>query len=389
MKVLIKFGGVCLTTGKDVQKAADIVKEHVDSGNRVVIVTSAPARLTDELIEIAEKAKMGKKEVISEFISKLESDYLRLASETLNEGDPLKELKSRVRGKVSELSTVLSSVSYLGELTPRTKDLILSFGEALPAMTLQAELKARSVAAKPFLKGDAGIVTDENFGNAVPLMKVMAQKVKDKLLPLLEAGVIPIVAGFIATTQNGLTTTLGRGGSDYTASLIGSSLKVDEINILTDVEGLMTADPKVEPKAVTILSLSYEEASEMVYFGAKSMHPKALEPTSGAEVPIRIRSLFNLSNEGTLIGGGVKSMGTVRALSLILDVALLTVSGAGMVGTPGVAARTFSLLGEKNVKILMISQGSSEVNISFVIPRGSLEQAYSTLELSLLGTSPS
>jgi aspartate kinase len=194
------------------------------------------------------------------------------------------------------------------------------------------------------------------------------------------------VAGFTANTQDELITTLGRGGSDYTGTLIGSSLKVDEIIIWTDVDGFMTADPKVEPEAIQLPSLSYEEASEMVYFGVKSMHPYALTPALEMGIPLRIRNFFNLENEGTLIQDKAKSQMTARALSIIRDVCLFTVSGTGLGGTPGNTAKIFSLLGQKNIDVLMISQGSSQATISFIIPKQYLEQAYSILEVSLLGT---
>jgi len=236
--------------------------------------------------------------------------------------------------------------------------------------------------------GDAGITTDENFGEANPLLDVTMQKVKAKVEPMLEAGKLPVVAGYGACSPHGLTTTLGRGGSDYTATLIGRALDADEILIWKDVEGLMTADPKIEPKAKILHQISYAEASEMAYFGAKAIHPRALESVVDKQIPIRIRSSLDLTSEGTLVVGdqAVRSEGIVKAVTLVDKVAMISVTGAGMAGLPGVAARVFRVLGDAGVNILMISQSSSEAGISFVVPREKLQKATNALELGLLGT---
>lgn len=218
-------------------------------------------------------------------------------------------------------------------------------------------------------------------------MNVTALQLRKNLEPLLERGEIPVITGFIAYTQDGITTTLGRGSSDYTATILGSSLGVDEVWIWTDVDGLMTADPKIEPQAKTIPSISYAEAMEMAYFGAKMMHPRALEPAAEKDTPVRIKNVFASDHEGTLIvkEQKIKEEIVAKAIAIIRDVALVTVSGAGMIGAPGVAAKVFSILGENKVNVLMISQSSSEANISFIVLRSELERAINALELSLLG----
>jgi aspartate kinase len=204
---------------------------------------------------------------------------------------------------------------------------------------------------------------------------------------LLSQGIVPVVTGFIGATPDGVTTTLGRGGSDYSATILGSALNADEIVIWTDVDGLMTADPKVEPRAQTIGIISYDEAVEMAYFGAKGMPPKALEPAAEAGIPVRVKNTFNPESPGTLIirEQYVKDRDIVKAIAIVRDVALITVSGAGMAGTPGVAASVFGILGQNGVNVLMISQSSSEANISFIVPRGDLQTAVNALEVGLLG----
>jgi aspartate kinase len=229
-------------------------------------------------------------------------------------------------------------------------------------------------------------VTDSNYGEAGLLMNVTTYQVQKKIEPLLNKGAIPVITGYIAATQDGETTTLGRGGSDYTATILGAALAVDEVQIWTDVDGLMTSDPKIVPSARTISQLSFQEATELTIFGAKAMHPRALEPARKENIPVRIRNIFNPENPGTLIGKDKKKeKNGVKAVTLVNNVAVITVSGAGMVGAPGTAAKVFEVLGRENINILMISQSVSESNISLVIQRNLLEKAVNTLEIALLG----
>jgi aspartate kinase len=235
--------------------------------------------------------------------------------------------------------------------------------------------------------GDAGITTDEKFGEANPLMDLTVRKVRAKLEQMLNDGKVPIVAGRGAASPHGVTTTLGRGGSDYTATLIGASLDADEVLIWKDMGGFMTADPSIVPNARLIQRISYAEAVEMAYFGAKAIHPRALQPVMEKQIPVRIRSSFDLTTEGTLIAGNreVKTGVVVKSVTLVGSVAMVSVTGAGMAGLPGVAAKVFKVLGDAGINILMISQSSSEAGISFVVPREKLQQAKNALGLGLIG----
>jgi aspartate kinase len=202
----------------------------------------------------------------------------------------------------------------------------------------------------------------------------------------LQKGTVLVVTGYIAATQDGVTTTLGRGGSDYTATILGAALTA-EVWIWTDVDGLMTSDPKIVPSAKMLPELSFQEASEMAIFGAKAMHPRALEPAMEENIPVRIRSISDPENPGTVIVKEPKTRvgASVKAVNMVKNVALVNVSGAVMVGTPGTAAKVFEVLGNSKINILMISQSVSEANISFVIQRNLLEKAVSMLEIALLG----
>ncbi|MEM3624837.1 MAG: aspartate kinase, partial [Nitrososphaerales archaeon] len=266
-------------------------------------------------------------------------------------------------------------------------DYVLSFGERLSAPILCYSLLDIGLSSKFFSGKDAGIVTDSNYGEARPLINLTKYRVKQKLEPLLNKGIIPVVTGYIASTQEGFITTLGRGGSDYSATIIGASLKVDEVYIWTDVDGLMTADPKIVPSAKTMPEISFQEAIEMALFGAKGLHPRALEPAMEEGIPVRIRNTFNPENPGTLIVNEKKidKGKIVKAVTLIKNVSLISVNGAGMVGTPGTASKVFDVLGKNNINVLMISQSASETNISFIIKKPFLGKAMSALEISLLG----
>jgi aspartate kinase len=197
--------------------------------------------------------------------------------------------------------------------------------------------------------GEAGIVTDANFGEAGLLMNVTKFQVTNHVEPLLKKGTVPVVTGFIAATQDGTTTTVGRGGSDYTATILGASLDADEVWIWTDVDGIMTSDPKIVPEAKTIHEMSFQEATELTVFGAKAMHPRALEPARKEGIPVIIRNVFEPNKKGTRIvpDDQITTKDGVKAVTLVKNVAMITVSGAGMVGAPGTAAKVFEVLGKE------------------------------------------
>jgi aspartate kinase len=199
--------------------------------------------------------------------------------------------------------------------------------------------------------------------------------------------VIPVVTGFIGADQNGNFTTIGRGGSDYSATIIGSSIQADEVWLWSDVDGLMTADPKIVTNAKVLNEVSFTEAMEMALFGAKYIHPRALEPVIEAKIPVRIRNTFNTQNIGTLITSNPSNefQKIVKSINMIRNTALIDVSGSGMVGAPGTAARIFDTLAKNRVNIMMISQSPSESSISMVVRKNALDKATNILELNLLG----
>jgi len=343
--------------------------------------------VTDQLIQVAEEAKKGNREYIRKFKQEILERHLTTAKETIKHGQVREEAEQTLRARIDELEQVLTGIVYVGELTPKSRDTVISYGEKLSAPIVSGALKDLGLKSEHLTGGEAGIVTDNNFGEAGLLMNVTKYQVTKNLEPLLKKGAVPVLTGFIAATQNGETTTLGRGGSDYTATIIGAALEADEVWIWTDVNGLMTSDPKIVSSAKTITELSFQEATELTIFGAKAMHPRALEPARKEGIPVRIRNVFNPENPGTIIvkEQKIKTKDGVKAVTLVRNVAVITVSGAGMVGAPGTAAKVFEVLGKENINILMISQSVSEANISLVIQRSLLERAVNTLEIALLG----
>jgi aspartate kinase len=385
MKLVMKFGGTSVATGENIRHVADLVTKQAKNA-KVVVVVSALAGVTNSLIEVAEQAKKSDEKHIQAFAKELLEKHLTAISTAITSKSIQKEVAQITEKTIAELEKVLTGIYYVGELTPKSKDYVLSFGERLSAPIVWGTLKDRRLETQFFTGKEAGIVTDSNFGEADPLMNFTTHLINERLGPLFEKGVIPVVTGFIAADQNGIVTTVGRGGSDYTATILGTALGVDEIWIWTDVDGIMTTDPKIVPSARMLPQLSYQEAAEMAIFGAKAMHPRALGPVIKDGIPVRIRSVFHPENPGTLITREPDGNATevVKAVAMIKDVAMLNVNGAGMVGAPGSYAKVFDVLGKNNINVMMVSTAVSEANISMIIKRGLLGRAISNLEIALL-----
>ena len=386
-KIVMKFGGTAVATGENIRRVAKIVADSVKKGCRVVVVVSALAGVTNQLVEEAEQAKKKDEKQIREFTRKLVEKHVATVTAAIENKSIQKEIKQVIKKTVSALEKVLTGICYVGEITPKSRDYVLSFGERLSAPIVWGALRDIKLQTQCFTGKEAGIVTDENFGEARPLMNVTTHQVKGRLEPLLEKKVTPVVTGYIAATQDGVITTLGRGGSDYTATILSVALAADEVWIWTDVDGIMTTDPKIVQSARRLPQLSYGEAAEMAIFGAKAMHPSALEPVIEAHIPVRIRNVFNPENHGTLIADGqeAKSTDVVKAVAMIKDVAMINIKGAAMVGAPGSYSKVFDVLGKNNINVMMISAAVSEANISLIIRRSLLGRTLSTLEIALLG----
>jgi aspartate kinase len=386
MKLVMKFGGTSVGTGKNIRHVAELVAKYAKKDYRIVVVVSALAGVTNNLIEVACQAKKSNEKAIQVFTKELLKKHIDAISTAINSKQIQKDVTQITEKTIAELEKVLTGICYVGELTPKSKDFVVSFGERLSAPIVWGAIKDHEAESQCFTGKEAGIVTDSNFGDADPLMNFTTHLVRERLEPLLEKKVIPVVTGFIAANQDGIVTTVGRGGSDYTAAILGMALKVDEVWIWTDVDGIMTTDPKIVPSAKMLPQLSYQEAAEMAIFGAKAMHPRALGPAIRENIPVRIRSIFHPENPGTLITKepNAKVTEAVKAVAMIKDVAMLNINGAGMVGAPGSYAKVFDVLGKNNINVMMISTAASEANISIIIKRSLLGRAISNLEIALL-----
>jgi aspartate kinase len=270
-------------------------------------------------------------------------------------------------------------VAILGELTDRGLAVISGLGERMMAPLLAAALRSKGVDAE-FVDAGELITTDDNFSEAVPDMEATRSATRGRLLPILASGRIPVVTGFVAASSDGVPTVLGRGGSDYSAAILGAAMDADEVQIWTDVDGVMTADPRIVPDARSVAELSYGEAAELAYFGAKVLHPKTMLPAVDRGIPISVRNTFNPSFPGSRVVAHAVNGGTVKALTVIRGLTMVTVAGRGMMGVPGIAARTFAAVAAEGANVLMISQASSEQSICFIVPEGDAERVCLALE---------
>ena len=388
MRIVMKFGGTSLGTDRAFRNALTLINEY-SRANQVVVVASAFNGVTNDIIEAANRASQRDRNHVAESVNQLRARHESMCKEILTGKDALRQTLTCLDSELRQLDKALKGVRYLGELTPRSKDYILSFGERLSTLILASALHDLGIPAQRFTGSEAGIVTDASFGEATPLMDITKRQVREKLDPVLKKGTVPVVTGFIAATEDGVPTTLGRGASDYTATIIGVALEADEVWIWTDVDGLMTADPKIEPAAKTIAELSFMEAMEMSHFAAKAMHPRALEPAAEVGLPVRVKNSFNPNGPSTVIlqEQRVKSGNVVKAVTSVREASMITISGAGMYGAPGTAAKVFHTLGENGINVLMISASASEASISVIIARSNLERAVTALKQSLLGSS--
>jgi len=380
MKIIMKFGGTSVADGKKLRHVAELVKSYQDKDYQIVVVTSALGGVTDAILEEAHKAsKDGEVSRVKEFMADLTKQHHTAIREAVGNNSNVEDIITELDARIEEIEKALTGICYLGELTLRSIDYLSSYGERMAAPILSGIIRSLGVESSHFTGGEIGIITDDNFGSAYPL-ESSYKNIKKHLSRLLP-GTIPVVAGFIGEDERGIITTLGRGGSDFTASIIGASLNVDEIWLWKDVPGIMTTDPKLVPEARPLKVISYIEAMEMSFFGAKVLHPKAIEPAIRHDIPVRVKNTFEPEYPGTLV---VKEQKTVRdvvkAVTVVNKVALVNISGAGMVGTIGVAARVFKTLANAGVNIIMISQGSSEANMSVVVDDEHLEQAVEALK---------
>ncbi|MCC6804991.1 MAG: aspartate kinase [Anaerolineae bacterium] len=368
MKTLtMKFGGTSVGSPEAIGNVVNIVADEAAQGNRVVVVVSAMSGVTDALINSVNEAAKGNKWAYLSCSQKLRDRHAEALNLLTDPGRDRDAVLSEVDRLLAQHVELCNAVNTLGEATTRISDAVIAFGERMSSRLVAAALRQQGVKAQAF---DASqfVVTNNNFGSAAPLWDVTEANIRQKLLPLLEQGVVPVLTGFIGATSEGQWTTLGRGGSDYSGAIFAAYTDSDELVIWTDVDGVMTTDPRIDKRARVLSSISYTEVGELAFYGAKVLHPKTVQPILRRGIPMRVRNTFNPSFPGTLIEEtSAPTNMIIKAVTSVRSVSLMTVSGRGMIGVPGIAGRTFLATAQAGANILVISQASSEQSFCFVV----------------------
>jgi aspartate kinase len=442
----MKFGGTSVEDAQAMQRTAGIVRGRRERGLEAVVVVSAMAKVTDLLLSAAAAAGRGDKAGALAIGARLRHRHID-TSTALLEPERFARLQVTLHQEFDALDDLLRGIAAVGELTPRTNDLVLSFGERLSSRIIAEAFEQHGLRGA-HVDARSCIVTDASYGKAVPLESVIEAKLAAIVLPLIDAGKTPVLGGFIGATAEGITTTLGRGGSDYTAALVGGGMHAGAIEIWTDVNGIMTTDPRICPDALRVKTISFEEAAELAYFGAKVLHPATILPAVQKSIPVWVLNSRNAENEGTKItamaakcASPFKSIAAKKKLTIIdvvasrmlmshgylkavFDVfdkykcaidmvstsevsisvtvdsnqqlpeicaelakiadvkmeghkALVCLVGEDIRGHNGIAGQVFSAISHVNVR--MISQGASEINMSFMIDEEDVEEAVRSL----------
>jgi aspartate kinase len=442
----MKFGGTSVEDAQAMERTANIVRGRRERGLEAVVVVSAMAKVTDLLVSAANAAGRGDKAGALAIGARLRHRHIDTATALL-EKERFASLQQVLHQEFDALDDLLRGISAVGELTPRTNDLVLSFGERLSSRMI-AEAFDQHGLQGTHVDARSCIITDPTYGKAVPQESIIEAKLAATVLPLIKAGNTPVIGGFIGSTTEGITTTLGRGGSDFTAALVGGGMHAGSIEIWTDVNGIMTTDPRICPDALRVKTISFEEAAELAYFGAKVLHPATILPAVQKSIPVWVLNSRNPDNEGTKItamaakcASPFKSIAAKKRLTIIdvvasrmlmshgylkavFDVfdrykcaidmvstsevsisvtvdsnqqlpeicaelakiadvkmeghkALVCLVGEDIRGHNGIAGQVFSAISHVNVR--MISQGASEINMSFMIDEEDVEEAVQSL----------
>ncbi|MBT8219695.1 MAG: bifunctional aspartate kinase/homoserine dehydrogenase I [Bacteroidia bacterium] len=361
MKVL-KFGGSSVATPERISAIVDILRSYHKRGEKFTVVFSAFGGVTDGLIEMGRLASKGDN-AYEQLLEDFQHRHRSAAKALLGNG-AYSAIEDQLEENHIDLRRLLHGIFLVQEASPRTMDYVLSFGERSSAFIISQALKKEGIPAS-FLDARSIIKTDKAFGSANVDFELSYQRIREHYIQSTD---IQIVTGFIASAKGGLTTTLGRGGSDFTASILAAALGAEVIEIWTDVDGVLTSDPRKVNKAFTIPEMTYAEAMEMSHFGAKVIYPPTIQPALSKNIPLRIRNTFNPDFEGTLVTAESNPGDyAVKGISSISEISLLTLQGSGMFGVPGIAARLFSALAAQDINIILITQGSSEHSISFAV----------------------
>lgn len=378
--LVMKFGGTSMGSAERIRAAADICQAEV--GKRpILVVVSAMSKVTDMLLDALRKAEGEDRHSLEASLEQLEQRHLTTCRELLpvERQAPVIEAIQKI---LADFSRIANGIMMLGERPPRSVDEAVAVGERLSALLMAAHLEARGIAARAVNAADV-IVTDAVFGNATPLMGPVRERADARLKPLLAQGILPVVTGFNGATLDGRPTTLGRGGSDFSASILAAALDAAELWIWTDVDGIMTADPRLVPNAKVLPEVTYSEAAELAYNGAKVLHPRTLAPLIDKGIPVWSKNSFAPEKPGTRISPVVNAPKGPRAVTSMANVALVSVepSHPELVGAL-VMSRALAALAQADAEVLALSSSSYRQNFCFLIRREELPHAMAALETS-------
>jgi aspartokinase/homoserine dehydrogenase 1 len=379
--LVMKFGGTSVGTPEAMANAAAIIQSAHKNWPRLVVVTSALSGVTNLLLDTALASALEGAFKVPQAARELRTLHYTIIQALIPDIKKQEQLKQEILLLITEFANLCNAIAVIGEASPRALDAVAALGERMCVRLLTAVVTSQGIPAR-WIETTRVIVTDDNYISAHPDMEKTRAQVQNVLTPILDSGEVAVITGFIGATVKGVTTTLGRGGSDYSAAIMGAALPAKEVWIWTDVDGVMTADPRLVPEARTIPALSYREVGELAYFGAKVLHPKTIRPVIDAGIGLRVCNTFNPSHPGTRLVAerDINTRRVIQAVTGIRGLCLVTLEGRGMLGVPGVAARTFSAVAATGTSVPLITQASSEQSICFAIPVESNEQVIMALE---------
>jgi bifunctional aspartokinase / homoserine dehydrogenase 1 len=368
--LVMKFGGTSVGNAAAIRQVIDIVRATRVNWPRVAVVVSAMSKVTDSLLAGAHAAAEGDERLPAQIATNLRTKHLEALRDLAPEAT---EPEANILANLDEFSALCHAVRVLGEASPRALDAIASLGERTSAPIVAAALEHAGIPAQA-VDSTRVVVTDAVYQSASPDMEVTYARAQSMIGPLLDQGIVPVITGFVGATPAGAVTTLGRGGSDFSGTIFGLALNADEVWIWTDVDGVMTADPRVAPDARTLPEMTFREISEFAFYGAKVLYPRAIRPAVERNIALWVKNTFNPAYPGTRIApdNGL-AQGSIKAVTAFKGQCIITLEGRGMMGIPGIAARTFAAVARTKTSVAMISQASSEQSICFVVPIQSAE----------------
>ncbi len=380
--LVMKFGGTSVGSVEAMRQTVEIIVRQKSRSPYLTVVSSALSGVTDLLLRSANAAAHGEPEVYQQTAQTLTARHEEILNALILNQNRAAAIRAEIQQMIGDFASLCLAIYILGEATPRALDAVSSLGERMAVRLLAAALQEQGCAAQ-YVESTGLIITDDHYQSAYPDWAATQSAVRRALPPLLEQGIVPVVTGFIGATRQGVVTTLGRGGSDYTAALLGAALPADEVWIWTDVNGVMSADPRIVPEAHTIEELTFREVAELAYAGAKVLHPKTIRPVIEAGIGLRVLNTFNPDHPGTRLVAEKppeNHASIVKSVTAIRGMKLVTVEGRGMLGVPGVAARTFAAIASTGTNISLISQASSEQAICIAVPAAAAERVIAAIQ---------